>query len=114
MIVQRANGRTVSWFDGSAPSQAATLASLAQPGVEVAINPRRNRARRSTIQSLVFDRNVFTPATARAWAKRHGFRAPKVDQTKNVLRIRQAEPSRFRTFRTIKIRAGVNAVLGLT
>ncbi len=67
------------------------------------------------IQSLVFSRSMFGPSEARAWAKDHDFTAAKVDVQKNTVRIRQLAPSSFQkdSFRTIELRKGVKAVIGV-
>lgn len=67
------------------------------------------------IQSLVFSRSMFGPSEARAWAKDHDFTAAKVDIQKNTVRIRQLAPSSFQkdSFRTIELRKGVKAVIGV-
>lgn len=43
-------------------------------------------------QSLVFRRSRFSPSTAKAWAKAHGFRYGKVDVQANTIRLRQFDP----------------------
>lgn len=68
------------------------------------------------IQSLQFDKDVFTVKEAKAWAKAHGFRYGKVDLGQgNWLRLRQADPEHFRpsTFRVIPLREGVQAVIAV-
>lgn len=47
----------------------------------------------SIVQSISFDRDRWTEDEARAWALRHGFVAPYVDETANRLRIRQVDPA---------------------
>ena len=67
------------------------------------------------IQTLLFDRDVFSAALAKAWAKGHGFRYGKVESTDNFHRFRQHDPSLYRpsTFRTIELTEGVKAVVGV-
>lgn len=74
---------------------------------------------RTTVQTLLFPKDAFTVATARAWAKQHNFQAPKVDSGSaraTRLRVRQREPSAFQkgSFRTILLdhARGVEAVIG--
>lgn len=64
------------------------------------------------IQTLIFDKNVFTKAKATAWAKKHQFNY-SVDEKENTYRMRQIEPSEFDkdTFRTIDLTKGVQAVI---
>ena len=68
------------------------------------------------VQSLQFDKGVFTADEAKAWAKTHDFKYGKVDVGKgNWLRLRQADPEHFRpsTFRVIPFRDGVQAVIAV-
>ena len=66
------------------------------------------------IQTLLFDREHFTAAQAKRWARAHGFTVEKTHVTKRQIRIRQYTPGRFvqSTFRTIALRSGVEAVTG--
>lgn len=65
------------------------------------------------VQSLVFDKKEFNRASARSWAKSHGFKSSKVDITKNSVRLRQISPGRCVTgsFRTKQLTKGVSAVM---
>lgn len=67
------------------------------------------------VQTVLFDVSAFTPATAAAWARSHGFRAPAGDVTARYIRLRQREPAAYRagTFRTITLTDGVLAVVGV-
>lgn len=69
----------------------------------------------TTIQTLIFDRSKFTALAARAWAKGHGFENAKIDETEDSYRLRQIDPDAFdaSTFRTIELRPGVKAVVGV-
>jgi uncharacterized protein YjbI with pentapeptide repeats len=88
--------------------------------------PRRARRNESTytypwdastkVQSLQFDKDLFTADEAKAWARQHGFRYGNVDLGQgNWLRLRQADPEHFRpsTFRVISFRDGVQAVIAV-
>lgn len=68
----------------------------------------------ASVQTLIFSKNRFTRAQAVKWARDHGFKASKVDETEQSFRLRQAEPSAFQagTFRTIELTAGIRAVIG--
>jgi len=66
----------------------------------------------SQIQTLLFARHVFTLRGAMLWARKHGFRASKVDSTENYYRLRQQDPGRFSDFRTIELADGVRAIVG--
>jgi len=67
------------------------------------------------VQTVLFDVSAFTPATAKTWARSHGFRAPAGDVTARYIRLRQRDPSAYRagTFRTITLTDGVQAVVGV-
>jgi hypothetical protein len=67
------------------------------------------------VQTVLFDVSAFTPATAKAWARSHGFRAPAGDVTARYIRLRQRDPAAYRagTFRTITLTDGVLAVVGV-
>ena len=81
---------------------------------------RRDRAIRADqredteVQTLIFDKAVFTEEQARAWAKDHDFKVSKVDETQDSFRIRQQQPGRFQanSFRTIEF-MGVNGILAV-
>lgn len=74
---------------------------------------RRIKKRRTTLQSLILSKSIFTKIGAKAWLKKHGFRRT-LDVKANTLRARQIEPSDFapRSFRTIPITTGIKAVIG--
>lgn len=75
---------------------------------------RQNPAPSTRIQTLIFDRDRFDEAQARAWAKNHGFDQLDVDEKTNTLRLRQRRPASFAqgTLRTIELTDGVQAVIG--
>jgi hypothetical protein len=75
------------------------------------------------VQSVIFDKNVFTPRKAKKWLVSSGYKAPKMDETENYLRFRQVSPSEanregFTQYRTKSIGNGdiklVLAYPGLT
>ena len=65
------------------------------------------------IQSLRFDRKVFSRAQAQAWCRRHG-RPSTIDETVHQYRVRVYDPKFFESdsFRTIELTRGVSAVIG--
>ena len=63
------------------------------------------------VQTLIFSKEKFTKASAKAWAKSHGFKAGKVDEKTNTYRLRQRDPGQFETFRTIEFKPGLKAVV---
>lgn len=78
------------------------------------VQPIKNCPVGTKIQSVIIDNQFFDRRDAVGWIRRHGFRATKVDATSNSFRFRQVEPDKFEngTFRTIRIRPGVDAVIG--
>lgn len=77
---------------------------------------RRRRASRAPgagggrVQTLLFPRSSFSPSSAKAWARKHGFRSGKIDVTDQYVRIRQLPPGgRMRTiqFQNTPVRAVV-------
>jgi len=69
------------------------------------------------VQTLLLPRSQFTPVQAKAWAKRHKFKAEKVDVPERgaFVRVRQHPPGYFHedTFRTIEFGEGIKAVVGV-
>jgi hypothetical protein len=63
------------------------------------------------VQSLLFSRDTFTPAKAKAWAKRHGYKHGKIDETDRYVRLRQADPKEFRVKRTVSFGDGIKAIV---
>ena len=52
------------------------------------------------VQTILFDKKVFTPTEAEAWLYDHGFEAPKIDSKgKRFHRARQAPPKVCKFFR---------------
>lgn len=83
------------------------------------INPKRRPRRRrwvkgSRVQTLLFPKASFTKAQAKAWARGHGYKAPKVDAPRRgrYLRVRQVAPGRLGAKRTITFGKGIKAVVG--
>lgn len=63
----------------------------------------------SSVQSVLLSRNRFkTRASARKYAREHGFKTSKIDVTERYFRFRQANPRspRFKRFRTISRKGG--------
>lgn len=65
----------------------------------------------SEVQSLLFDRDFFTPSEAKNWARKHGFRYGKVHSTNRYHRLRQYSPLGEGPFRTIKFTEGIKAIV---
>jgi ADP-ribose pyrophosphatase YjhB (NUDIX family) len=106
-----------AWQGGKYRDQASVLRRELQRRQGVRQNPQRKRwPRSSEVQSLIFDRDMFTPRQAQQWARQHDFAATAVDKQANTLRIRQVDPEAFdRTygFRTIRLTDGVQATVGV-
>lgn len=104
----RAVGRFV---DGAIVFQGMELIDFISADEQKQIKPST-----TTIQTLIFDRKRFSVSEAKQWAKKHGFRADKVDtpSSGNTIRLRQRAPGEFQagTFRTITLTSGVQAVVG--
>jgi len=66
------------------------------------------------VQTLIFPKGKFERAAAVEWAKKHGYKVDKVDETGSSWRIRQKLPGRMgpKTFRTIAFGdSGIKAVV---
>jgi len=64
-------------------------------------------------QTLLFPRDRFTVAQAKAWAKRHDWKSNDVDVTADFIHLRQEDPHRFRRIRTVHMGGrGVQARVG--
>ena len=62
-----------------------------------------NSMQSSSIQSVLFDRKIFTTTEARSWLSRNNLQPIKrVDKTKNLLRYRIKNPNKFKRFRIIQ------------
>ena len=57
---------------------------------------RKKKFENAKIQSLIFNKKKFTNTTALEWASDHGFKAVKVEPTKNTIRIRQFSPNKIK------------------
>src|SRR5262249_29848185 len=60
------------------------------------------RNRKSEVQSVLFDKHLFTLVQAREWLRDHEFKVPAVDEQKGFYRFRQREPGRYKEFSTIE------------
>lgn len=74
-------------------------------------NPAKLCPSNSRIQSLIFPKD-FGVSNAKRWARKHGFKAKKVDVTMDSIRIRQEPPSHFERMRTISMGHGIRGVIG--
>ena len=60
------------------------------------MHDRKKRFENSKIQSLIFPKRKFTNTKALEWASDHGFKAEKVEPTRNTIRIRQFSPNKIK------------------
>lgn len=67
----------------------------------------------TTTHTLLFDKKKFSKQEALDWAKSHDFKYNTIRETENQWRVRQIPPEKFNqdSFRTIKLRDGVEAVI---
>ena len=71
--------------------------------------------KKSTIQSVMFDNEIWNTTQARKWLKNNNLKPMKrVDKTENYLRYRMIDPSQFKKFRIITLKGvkGIKFVLG--
>lgn len=107
---RKAPGR-LSW----SPSQLRGMRSISGGSRQLSLfgnDPSRRRRGRSVVQTLIFSKDEFTREQALSWARRHRFRASKVDVTSGSYRIRQTSPARVRMKGTITMTRGIKAVVG--
>ena len=64
----------------------------------------------SSLQTVLIPKSSFTLVKAKAWLKKHGIPAPKVDSATNFYRFRQASPSAKADYYTVKLPNGVELV----
>lgn len=106
-----------TWREGKYLDQASVFQEELRRRRGLRRNPRRRRwPRSSEVQSLIFDRDMFTPREAQQWARQHDFKATTVDTQANTLRVRQRDPLDFDDsygFRTIRLTEGVQATVGV-
>lgn len=58
----------------------------------------------SRVQSVLFDRNLWTLSEARRWLEDHGYKYGSVEATGSYWRFRQEDPKVFSRMRTLKLR----------
>lgn len=69
----------------------------------------------SSVQSVTFSRDAWTPVSALRWLAKHGYEPTKmVHTTANYYRYRIREPREFRSFRVLKLPGGIDLVLGFS
>jgi hypothetical protein len=70
------------------------------------------RKHKSKIQSIIFEKLLYTPEEARKWLKKNEFKPIKhVDKTKNFLRYRIRSPKKGSRYRMIEFTDGIKAVI---
>ena len=65
----------------------------------------------TSIQSLLFPKDKYSVESAKAWAKKYGFKNAKIAVNDNFIRMRQKEPGRFKSFRTFTLGEDVKAII---
>jgi hypothetical protein len=66
----------------------------------------------TSIQSLIFSKDSFDKASAKAWAKKHNFKSD-VDEKEDTYRMRQQNPKKFARMRTKSFGEGIKAIIGV-
>ncbi len=69
----------------------------------------------NNVQSILFDRNNWTPENAKKWLKLHDYKThfgkKQYHLTKNFIRFRQQEPKKDHHYRIIKLGDNIDAVM---
>lgn len=71
------------------------------------------RGEGSRIQSLVFDKQYYDVSHAKRKARAMGMKADKADVDTNTIRVRQNDPSQYKTFRMKQLTPTIQAVIGI-
>jgi len=67
----------------------------------------------SIIQSVIFNKDKWNITDSKAWLNEHGYKSPKVDETENFLRFRQAKPLKTYSYITKKLgKTGIELIIG--
>ncbi len=66
------------------------------------------------LQSILFDKEIYTPKYITKWLKAHNLRLDKpLHETDNYYRVRIRNPENYESFRTKKITPYLYFVIGL-
>jgi len=92
------------------PSKQSLNDSLIKKGLEAILEENM------VVQTLIFDKDVFTIEQASDWAKNHGFSSEAIEETDTSYRLSQRDAKDFDpdSLRELNIMEGVNAVAGKT
>lgn len=71
-----------------------------------------NEINLSEVQSIIFDKDIFTKDRAVSWLKDHDFKASKFDEKEETFRFRQQSPKLFTRFETKSLTNGIQAIIG--
>jgi len=63
------------------------------------------------IQSVLFNKHLWTQLSARKYLIKHGFKDNGVDETENEFRYRQHEPDKSKKYYTKTLRSGVEYII---
>lgn len=67
-----------------------------------------------TIQSIIFNKNIWSMEESKKWLKKHGYKYNNnIDIKNNHYRYRQHNPDKFKKFRTNKISSGISFIYGI-
>ena len=67
-----------------------------------------------TVQTIIFDKTLWRPATAERWLRSHGFDTTKRDYSDNFYRYRQALAQPGMRYTSKKLHGGIYLLLGFT
>ena len=69
------------------------------------------------VQSIIFKKQFFTKQQAIKWLQDHkfkkSFRGKLIEETYESFRMRQKDPSRYKSFKTKIINEGISFVFGI-
>jgi hypothetical protein len=68
---------------------------------------------KSSIQSILIPKNLFTLEQAKNWMKKNNFPILKVHETNKYYRFRQQTPETFNKYYTKKIKNEIELIIGL-
>ena len=67
----------------------------------------------SHVQSILFDKNIYTVEKSRKWLKDHNYRTSKVHTTDKYHRWRQISPVKNKMYRTIPVNKGIKFIISI-
>jgi len=67
-----------------------------------------------SVQSIIFNKNMYSVNDAMHWLLIHGYRYIKVDETKSYYRFRQYNPKHNEYYRVVAITPSIKFIMGYT